>query len=245
VLGIAERGLEAAEECVCNLMQDTVNAKTPGYRKGELVTRAFPLELEVAEKRISARFGAMQPQIEGKYINNLMGALERTGNDCDFAIGGDGFFVVLTPYGEEYTRDGRFYVNKDGQLVSVSGNFPLVTNNGVVIVPPGSQVVVSSSGEIKIDKQVVGKIRVVQPQNLQALTTDNGVVFRDTKGLAQMEDVASPRIIQGFVESSNVSTVDTMMDIILLNRLVNLNTKITQTRDAGLGRALELGRPAQ
>jgi len=246
VLGIGEAGLEAAEERVQNLMSDMVNSKTPGYRKAEVVTRAFPLELEAAERKISARFGAMKPKVEGKYYNSEMGSLVRTGKELDLAIGGDGFFVLMTPFGEAYTRDGRFYVDTSGQMVSVSGNHPLLAKHGSVVVPPGSSsVVVSPVGEVKANDQVVGQMRIVKPEYIQALETSNGTLFRDPQGRAGIEEMDSPRIIQGYLESSNVNVIDSMMEVILVNRLYNINTKLIQTRDAGLGRALELGRPSQ
>ena len=99
IFEIGDSGIEAAEERAKSLMNNMVNAETPGYRKSDVTVKAFPLELEAAEARQKGKIGPMAPKVEGAYYSHAPGALVRTGNDTDLAIGGDGFFVIEGPFG--------------------------------------------------------------------------------------------------------------------------------------------------
>jgi len=70
----------------------------------------------------------------------------------------------------------------------------------------------------------------------------NGSVFKKKDGMTVVQDVNNPRVIQGYVETSNVNVIEQMMEMIYLERTYNLNTKLVATRDASLTRALDLGK---
>ena len=163
ILKIGQSGLETTDERVKSLVNKMVNAETPGFKGSDVVIRSFPLELEAAQKKISAE----QPQVEGTFYSQLKGSLVRTGGVTDFALGSDGFFVLSCPWGEGYTRDGRFTVDNEGKLVSTAGNFPLLGQNGPIIIPPGSAIELSQTGEIRVDGTVVDRIRVVILKNFR------------------------------------------------------------------------------
>jgi flagellar basal body rod protein FlgG len=241
IFNIGGSGIEAADERVKSLMNNMVNAETPGFKKSDVVQSSFPMELEAAERRV----GTMRPRIDTAYYDHAPGALIRTGSPTDMAIGGDGFFVIQTPWGEGYTRDGRFALNKEGQLVSTSGGHLVLGSRGPIVVPPGSRLEISSSGEIKVDGNYVDSVRVVDVVDKNVLESVSGSVFRAKATAGVVREIEGPRIIQGYVESSNVSMVDEMMNLVMISRLYGVNTKLIQTRDANLSRALEMGRPTQ
>ena len=64
------------------------------------------------------------------------GQIKTTGNPLDVAIKNEGYFVVETPNGERYTRNGRFEIDNQGQLVNQEG-FPILTQAGVPVVFAG------------------------------------------------------------------------------------------------------------
>lgn len=237
ILNIGAAGLESSEEKVKALMNRMVNAETPGFKSSDVVIRSFPLELEAAQRRVDS----MAPRVTGTYYNYLPGALIKTGRRTDLALGADGFFVVMCPWGEGYTRDGRFIINKDGQLVSVAGGYPLVGQSGPLSVDPTSKIDITQEGEIKVDGVIIDRIRVVNFPNKQDLESVNGVVFKDPNNILIPSEVEAPRIVQGYIEASNANVIEQMMELVYLSKLYSLNSKIVQTRDTALSRAVQMG----
>ena len=61
------------------------------------------------------------------------GSFKQTSSTTDMALSGEGFFVVNTPYGERYTRNGNFMIGKEGYLETKDG-YPVVGENGPIQV---------------------------------------------------------------------------------------------------------------
>ncbi len=241
IFEIGGAGLDSTDQRVRKLMDNMVGSEVPGYRKSEAIVRGFPLELETASRRLSS----VKPQVDGTFYSDIRGALVKSDSPLDLALGSEGYFVVSGQWGEGYTRDGRFRLDKDGRLLSAAGNYPVLGQNGPVVVSPGAEVAFTQDGEIKVEGAVVDRLRIVQPEKREDLETINGSLFKKKDEFAVIKDVAEPRVIQGFVETSNVNIVDQMMEMIVTERMYNLDTKLISTRDQSLTKAQDLGRPTQ
>jgi flagellar basal body rod protein FlgG len=240
ILEVGGAGIEGMDAKVKVLMNNMVNSETPGYRKSDVVIKSFPTYLEAAQVKSSTQV----PRVEGVYHNQTPGTLLRTGNKTDLAIGGDGFFVVETPDGAGYTRDGRFTLDQDGRLITVAGNFPVIGTSGPITVPPGSQIEFTGDGKISVDGVEVNTIRIVKFEKPTELEPITGSLFRANDKM-NTETLGYPRIVSGYVEASNVDIIEEMMNLITMSRVYNIDAKIISNRDAMLSRALEMGRPAQ
>jgi flagellar basal-body rod protein FlgF len=97
--------------------------------------------------------------IGGDRLNLSQGALEQTGNPLDLAIEGEGFFMVQTPQGQRYTRDGGFHRTPTGQLVTEAGDPVLSANGQTIAIPPG-QVAIGADGVVSVDGGVVATLGV-------------------------------------------------------------------------------------
>lgn len=248
ILEIGKNSLDSSDARVKVMMNNIVNAQTPGYKKSDVVIKSFPLYLEQAQKSIDQKdnYNTMVPQATGVYQNHLQGSLLNTGGKTDLAIEGKGYFVLQGPDGEVFTRDGRFHLNEDGMVVSNAGNYAVLGQGGPLMVIPGSKLEITKDGSVMIDDTKTDMIRVASFDDPQKLESINNSFFRIPPG----EDIAyaeedSPRIAQGFLESSNVNTMDETMNMIYFERMYGAMTKIIQTRDASLARAMEMGRPTQ
>ncbi|HKS18959.1 MAG TPA: flagellar basal-body rod protein FlgF [Bradyrhizobium sp.] len=167
------------------------------------------------------------------------GAPEQTKNPLDVAIDGSGFFVVQTPAGERYTRDGSFQINNQGQLVNASG-YPVLGSNGPVqfqqtdkqinIAADGSITVIEGTGRAD---SVRGKLRLVSFAQAQRLTKEGANLYAAAAadGATAAPDTAS-RVRQGFVEKSNVNSVAEMSRMIEVTRTyTQISTLLQQQSD--------------
>ena len=240
ILEVGGAGIEGADAKVKALMNNMVNSETPGYRKSDVVIKSFPTYLEEAQRRSSTQV----PQIEGTFYNQTPGTLLRTGNKTDLAIGGEGFFVVETPQGEGYTRDGRFTLDQEGRLVTAAGNYPVMGLTGPVVVNPGDDMEFSGDGRIRVKGVEVNTVKIVKFEDVSVLKPITGSLFKAGTE-ARIETNQTPRIVSGYIEASNVNIIEEMMNLIYLSRVYGIDSKIVANREAMMSRAIEMGRPAQ
>ncbi len=169
------------------------------------------------------------------------GALESTGSPLDFAVNGPGFFVVETPDGERYTRDGHFALSPEGQLVTMDG-FPVLGEAGPLRLGAGP-VELSGDGQLSQNGTAVGSLRLAefeQPERLNKLGR-NLWVPRDEDQLPAPAEASQP--VQGVLEHSNIRVVEQMVRLIEHERSYSFAHKALQIQDDSLGKTVnELGR---
>jgi len=168
------------------------------------------------------------------------GNLTQTDNSLDVAIQGRGFFEILMPDGSlGYTRDGSFQLNSEGQMVTSSG---YEVQPGIVIPEGTLSITVAEDGTVSA--QVAGNVGPVevgalqladfinpaglQPvgQNLFTETAASGAPQTGTPGLD-----GRGSLIQGFLEGSNVNTVEELVNMIETQRAYEMNSKAISTAD--------------
>ena len=145
------------------------------------------------------------------------GALRQTGGPFDLGLQGDGFFEVQTPNGIRLTRDGRFSLNAQGQLVDSSGN--TVLQNGtqpIQVDPTKTSPQIAHDGTVSQDGQIVGKIGVFQVADRGALTKVGNGLY-DPAGQTPAVD-ATTVVEQGMIETANVDAIQQMTRMIAVSR---------------------------
>lgn len=168
------------------------------------------------------------------------GGLRETGEELDFAVHGEGFFRIMTPNGERYTRDGRFSRDIDGNLVTVDGYKVLDESGSEINIPLGT-VSVAEDGTIQVDGVEAGKIGIASFVNPQAeLTRDAGNTFI-ADGAPTGEVVGS--VQQGYLEMSNANSADLMTQMVAVSRAYEAAQQLVQNQDELLGKTMSyLGR---
>ena len=146
------------------------------------------------------------------------GPITKTGNPLDIAIQGDGYFVIDSPEGELYTRNGHFNLDNSGQLVNQAGN-PVLTDAGapVIFAPEDTRIIISRDGTISTNNGELGKLKVVQFKNDQKLNRVQGAQFSANENDPPVP-VDTPIIIQSSLEGSNVESLIEMTELINLHR---------------------------
>lgn len=140
------------------------------------------------------------------------GALNMTRNPLDFGLSGAGYFVVQTANGKRYRRNGRFTLDKEGRLVTSSGN-PVLSQTGSEIRIPKDikYFTVSRDGTMFINGNKAGRLGVVEFKNEQAMRLEGSSL------LSSKEDGTpgtKALITQGAFEESNVSVMDVSIKLI-------------------------------
>jgi len=156
------------------------------------------------------------------------GSIVETGRPLDFALHGKGFFVIETPEGPLYTRNGTFQTNQNSQIVDSLGRI-VAGQAGPITIPNNvgfSQVSVSSDGTISAGEIAIGKFRLVDfndNDNKLVPTGDSCYRMPDEN----IQPVAAEQIVvkQGYQEASNVQIIDELVDMILVSRLYEANMK--------------------
>ncbi len=207
-------------------------------------------------------------KMAGTYTNFEQGGLESTGEKFDLALnnnfptvdssdindnmgaGGNAFFA--TSYASEdaqggalikYTRDGTFNLNQDGYLVTTEGNNVLDVNNNPIQVDPQTDTTILQDGSVIQNGNVVTTIQVARFDNPQFLQRyqDNAFIIGD--GGAQVVSLtaeeADATVNQGYLERSNISVVDEMVNIIAIQRNYETNSKALQAEDDTLDIAVK------
>jgi len=208
------------------ISNNLANAATPGYKAQHL--RALK-NLEEASEAAETT-----PSNTAVYTDFSQGMAQKTGNPLDLNLQGDGFFVVQTPTGQAFTRQGNFTVNKLNQIVTQFGH-PVVGSGGGPITLTDGKVQISEEGFVYVSKNEaesaeseIGKLKIVDFSNKQALVNAGEGLYRDP-GTAGMTQIDKPKISVECVESSNVNIVKEMASMIDTHRLFETYQKIIQT----------------
>ena len=157
------------------------------------------------------------------------GDFKKTGNPLDLAIHGDGFFVIGTPGGERYTRNGNFQIGSDGQLVTRKGD-PVLSDGGApfFLSPGDSQIDIDSGGTLSTENGELGKIAVVNFANRRDMRLIAEGLYSSRQQATPVEEA---NISQGMLEGSNVQPIVEMTRMIEVHRSYEGTKSFIQKED--------------
>lgn len=242
-----ERGLYTAGTAMLTLQKqmDVVannfaNVQTVGFKEDSMVSRSFNdmLISRINDTNVVNTYNEVGPHNLGIHVDSVLtnfvtGSLTQTDKKTDMAIDGDGFFVVQTPQGERYTRNGEFAVTRDGILITNDG-YAVMGENGIINVG-GGDFTVNTSGDVMVDGEIAGRIRLVSFADNGGLRKEGNNLYNNFSAGAAIDSNAQIR--QYMVESSNVSMVDNVVDMMTIYRNYESNQKVIQIIDGTLNKA--------
>ena len=234
-------------EVVANNM---ANISSPGYKKDEAVFSSLP-ELSISRLydniiKSPAGYKDTAPLVgglgTGVGIDDIVtihsdGPIQPTENPFDLAIHGNGFFCVSTPAGERYTRDGRFTMDCEGYLATISGNRVLSDLNLPIEISEGD-FVVDENGMVFVNREELEKLKVVSFDEREDL-------IKQGAGLFKKRDAVNPKVAegalikQGYLELSNVNAIYEMVKMIEVQRLYEANQKVVLAYDDVMRRGID------
>lgn len=202
-------GMRARLQELDRLAADLANISTAGYkteRAGTLVSDR--------NEFASALDSAVDVVVGQSKIDFRPGTIATTGRDLDVAIDGRGFFVVETPAGPRYTRNGSFTRRADGVLTTTQGE-PVLGESGAIKLGKGP-IAIEEDGTLKIGAAVLGKLQIVEFEKDTDLVRESGARFRPIAGADP--NPSSAKLLGGALEQSNASIVDLMAKLTEVSR---------------------------
>ncbi|OVE80209.1 flagellar basal-body rod protein FlgG [bacterium J17] len=234
------------------------NVNTSGFKKAKADFQDLMYQM-VEEPGTSQQQGnsptgiqiglGVRPAAVGKI--HSQGDFESTTNPLDLAIEGDGMYQITLPNGEtRYTRAGAFKLDENGIMVNSDG-YQL---NPVITIPEDAiGITISSDGFVSVrqpgaaaDTQV-GQIQLARFQNPAGLRSVGRNLYEETESsgaatLGTPGENGFGTLAQGFLESSNVSVVEEIVQMVTGQRAYEANSKVIQTADQFLSNAINVKR---
>ena len=196
------------------------NASTTGFRREGVV---FSEDIAALDKDPSLSMA----HASGRHVDLTQSTIAQTGGAFDFAIQGDGFFLIETPQGERLTRAGSFTPSAEGELVTSDGFRLLDAGGAPIFVPPGAKVALAADGTMSANGEPIAQIGLWRPTDPLALRHQSGTLFDG----GEIEPAEAGTILQGMLEDSNVEPVSEIARMIGVQRAYELGQKFLDAED--------------
>jgi flagellar basal-body rod protein FlgG len=255
----AASGMAAQQANIDNVAHNLANVNTTGFKKSRMefedlvyqVTRTAGTPTSAStEAPVGLETGlGTKPVATARDFTT--GNLKSTSGPLDLAIEGRGFFQIAMPDGTTgYTRSGALHLDADGRLLTAEG-MPLEPE--ITIPSNATSVSISKQGVVSVTiagqngSQQIGTIELATFQNAAGLLALGGNLFAETTasgnpitGVPGTDGIGT--ITQGFLEESNVSIVEEMVNMILGQRAYEANSRVVKAADEMLGQVNNMAR---
>jgi flagellar basal-body rod protein FlgG len=238
VLAVALQSMQSDMARMDQVAMNLANAQTVGYKRDVLAATPFSQLLAPGDLAVTGTPAT-------RHMDRRPGALKPTGQALDLALAGPGWFEVRTEEGLAYTRQGDFRSDAQGRLVTARGH-PVLGTAGEIRLPPGVPVI-DAEGRVyegggagaaaaRLRGEAVAQIKVVQ-------FDPAAVPLRRGDGLVSFGPEARPvdghaELRQGFLEGSNVSSMQEMVQLLQTVRHFESLQKVAVGYDEMLGNAV-------
>lgn len=214
-----QSGLMHEMQVVAN---NIANLSTAGFRREGVVFSEYVKRLEDDPSLSMAR-------ASGRVVDLTQAGLAQTGGTFDFAIQGEGFFLVETSQGSRLTRAGSFTPSPEGELVTPEGHKLLDQGGAPVFVPPDARdVALAQDGTLSSAGRPLAKIGLWAPMEITDLRHQSGTLFTADAGIGPVEGAV---VLQGQLEESNVNPVSEIARMIDVQRAYELGQAFLDRED--------------
>lgn len=233
----AASGMLSGQRTFDVISNNISNSTTTGFKGQNTLESTFG---QYYLSRINS-LGTTQDQIIGssnfitvnqeEFTDLTQGSLEATGRDLDFAIDGEGFFLIDSEtYGEVVTRNGQFTLDKDGYLV-IEGLGKVLNDARDPIQISGSDIAVNNYGVIFEDGEESDSFFIGVPQEGADVKAVGSGVYRFANGEAEMAALGSYQIMQTYIEKSNIKVASEMSKAMVTQNHFNSCVQVLKIYD--------------
>jgi flagellar basal-body rod protein FlgG len=246
---IGASGMNAQQNRLDAISNNLANVDTAGFKRDVAVSKSFselflrrinddgvyPLPRGTGD--VAPIIGKIGLGVETNEVYTIFeqGQFKETASTVDIALDGQGFVAIQTPQGERYTRNGAFKLGKEGILETKDG-YPVLGEQGLIRLED-DRFYINQNGIILAgeNREPLDRLRIVRFDNERYLEKQGTSFYRDTidSGLAFVaQEDQRPKVMQGFLETSNVNVVNEMVQMIEVNRAYEANQKTVQSEDS-------------
>lgn len=230
------------------LTNNIANIETAGFKADTVISRSFRdlLLSKVDDPAVLHTSSSVGPLNTGVRVDEVstsfvQGNIEHTQSPTDVCIIGDGFFVVSTPYGDRYTRDGSFSVNSQGYLTSADGNY-IMGLGGMIHVGDTNFTINHNGDVVTSDGAYAGRMRIAGFEDETGLRKAGGNLYYNYTG-QPVNDAQGFELRQGSLEASNVNIASEMVNMLTLYRSYETSQRVLRMMDESVGKAVnDVGR---
>ncbi|MBA3581973.1 MAG: flagellar basal body rod protein FlgF [Gammaproteobacteria bacterium] len=206
------------------------NTQTTGFRQDLDTFKDLPLYGPGWETRVLT-------ELQSKGVDMTPGAIMETGRSLDVAAKGNALIAIQAKDGKEaYTRAGALNVNANGMLETSTGQL-VIGNGGPISVPPYENIAIAADGSISVQPlgqaastlAILDRLKLVSADAKELVKTADGHL-RAVNGKPLAVD-AFAQVQSGALETSNVNTVEALVNMIALSRQFELNVKLMETTE--------------
>jgi flagellar basal-body rod protein FlgG len=255
----AASGMDAQQTNIDNIAHNLSNVNTTGFKKSRVEFQDLVYQQLMQAGAPTSTSGEAPVGLEAGLGTRPVatardfgaGNLKSTNGPLDLAIEGRGFFQISTPDGTTaYTRAGSLHLNGQGMLVTSDG---YALEPALTIPANATSITISKQGIVSVAvpgqsaSQQVGTLELASFQNPAGLTPLGGNLFaattasgEPTNGVPGTDGIGT--IAQGFLEESNVSVVEEMVNMILGQRAYEANSKVVKAADEMLQQVNNMSR---
>ena len=205
--------------------QNIANMNTVGFKKQFADHLRFESQMQETLNNTAEQLQIAQLNVQGSFA--------QTDKSTDLALSGPGYFQVQGEHGIYYTRRGDFQINNQGELATETGE--IVLGNGGAIKINDAHFTINTAGALCIDHQQVNQLQILQLDTTQLKYMGQGL-YQTTE--TPMPSEATTQVLQGFLEHSNVKSMDEMMDLIQTSRHFEANQTVMRTANNLLATAI-------
>ncbi len=230
----------AAYRAMDVIANNLANASTPGFKREAAKFEEFISHMRPAEGQTGTQTVSFVKEA-GILRDTSQGSIERTGAMYDMALSGKGFFVVQTPQGVRYTRDGHFNLDANGQIVTTDGHALQGDGGAITITPDDGDIAIAPDGTLSGKTGQLAKVRIVDFADAATGMTKEGGNLYSTDQTPIVP--TGTTLKQRMLESSNVQPVIEISRMIEVMRSYEATATLSKSHEDLKRQAIEkLGR---